>query len=158
MRKKSKYKPKPVMIDNMSYVKSGLIMVANVPKAGVELELKGHEAFDEILKGNPTTAHVDDLIALVNVTEALAILRLGHDWLPEIYQANRAVRDMAARGISGKGFRFTGEEMEIVKTILALHSEQLKNCPVKKMEEALFLVEKNIRAGKAEPIKPLEMA
>ena len=73
MKKKSKYKPRPIRVDTMSYVKSGLIMVADVPVAGVELELKGYEAFDEILKGNPTKHHVDDLIALVNVTEALAL-------------------------------------------------------------------------------------
>lgn len=156
MKKRSKYKPRPIRVDNMSYVKSGLIHVADVPKAGVELELKGYEAFDEILKGNPTKHHVDDLIALVNVTEALALLRLGYDWLDEIRQANKVMVDMARRGLSGKGFRFTGEEMEIMRTILALHSEQLKNCPVKKMEEALMLVEKNIRSGKAQKIQPLE--
>lgn len=146
------------MADNMSYVKSGLIMVANVPTAGVELELKGYEAFDEILKGNPTREHVDDLIALVNITEALALLRLGYDWLDEIRAANTAIKTMASRGLAGKGFRFNGEEMEIVRTILALHSEQLKNCPVKKMEEALHMVEKHVKHGKAEVIKPMEIA
>jgi len=133
-------------------------MVADVPKAGVELELKGYEAFDEILKGNPTKAHVDDLISLINITEALALLRLGHDWLPEIKQANKAIKNMAVRGLSGKGFRFTGEEMEVIRTILALHSEQLRNCPVKKMEEALLLVDKKFRHGEAEVIKPMEIA
>ena len=146
------------MTDNMSYVKSGLMIVANVPKAGVELELKGYEAFDEILNGNPTTAHVDDLITLVNITKALAMLRLGYDWLPEIEEAIIAIKNMAQRGISGKTFRFTGEEIKIVKTILSLHSEQLRNCPVKKMEEALLLVEKFIKHGKAHAIKPVEMA
>ena len=141
----------------MSYVKSGLIKVANVPTAGVDLELKAYEAFDEVLHGHPTTSHIDDLIAMVNVTEALAELRLGYDWLDEIRAANVALRTMASRGLAGKGFRFTGEEMEIIRTILALHSEQLKNCPVKKMEEALLLVEKNIKHGKAEVIKPLEL-
>ena len=158
MKKKSKYKPRPIRVDTMSYVKSGLIMVADVPVAGVELELKGYEAFDEILKGNPTKHHVDDLIALVNVTEALALLRLGYDWLDEIREANNALKAMASRGLAGKGFRFTGEEMEVIRTILALHSEQLKNCPVKKMEEALMLVERHIKNGKAEMITPLELA
>ena len=48
--------------------------------------------------------------------------------------------------------------MEVIRTILALHSEQLKNCPVKKMEEALHMVEKHVKHGKAEVIKPMEMA
>ena len=158
MKKKSKYKPRAIRPDTMSYVKSGMIKVADVPIAGVDLQLKAYESFDEILRGKPTTAHVDDLIAVVNVAEALALLRLGYDWLDEIRAANTAIKTMASRGLSGKGFRFTGEEMEIVKVILELHTEQLKNCSVKKMEKALELVEKHIKHGKAEMIKPMEMA
>ena len=60
MKKKSKYKPRPIRVDTLAYVKAGMLKVAEVPQAGVNLLLRNHESYDEILKGNPTKAHVDD--------------------------------------------------------------------------------------------------
>ena len=55
MRKRSKYRPKGVVLDVMTYVKSGIQTVASVPEAGVNLRLRNHMAFDEIMKGEPTS-------------------------------------------------------------------------------------------------------
>jgi len=40
MRKRSKYRPKGVVLDVMTYVKSGIQTVASVPEAGVNLRLR----------------------------------------------------------------------------------------------------------------------
>lgn len=157
MRKKSKYKPKGVRLDTMTWVISGFKNVADVPDAGTKLLLRNHVAFDEIRAGRGTAEHVDFLIHMVNMTEALANLQLGRDWLPEIGQAQDAIYAMAQRGISGKKFLFTGEELSIVQTILELHDEQLKNCPVRKMEDALQQINKEYVHNKMRRIKPLEV-
>ena len=158
MRKKSKYKPKGVRLDTMTWVISGFKNVADVPDAGTKLLLRNHIAFDEIRAGRGTREHVDFLIHMVNMAEALAKLQLGRDWLPEIGQAQDAIYAMAQRGVSGKKFLFTGEELGIVQTILELHDEQLKNCPVRKMEEALEEINKEYIHNKMRRIEPLETA
>lgn len=158
MKKKSKYKPKGVRLDAMTWVLSGFKKVANVPDAGTKLLLRNHVAFDEIREGRGTKEHVDLLIHMVNMTEALANLQLGRDWLPEIGQAQDAIYAMAQRGISGKKFLFTGEELGIVQTILELHDEQLKNCPVRTMEQALEDIAKEYQHNKMRRIEPLETA
>ena len=158
MRKKSKYKPKGVRLDTMTWVISGFKNVADVPDAGTKLLLRNHIAFDEIRTGRGTREHVDFLIHMVNMAEALAKLQLGRDWLPEIGQAQDAIYAMAQRGVSGKKFLFTGEELGIVQTILELHDEQLKNCPVRKMEEALEEINKEYIHNKMRRIEPLETA
>lgn len=155
MKKKSKYKPKGIRLDAMTWVLSGMKKVADVPDAGTKLLLKNHVSFDEIREGRGDKDHVDTLIQFVNMAEALAELQLGRDWLPEIYQAQNAIYAMAQRGVSGKNFIFTGEEMNIVRQVLELHDVQLENCPVKKMEQALELIAKNLQHKKMRKIEPL---
>jgi hypothetical protein len=158
MKKKSKYKPKGVRLDTMTWVLSGLKKVADVPNSGTQLLLRNHVSFDEIMQGRGDKEHVNILIQFVNMSEALAELQLGRDWLPEIRQAQDAVYAMAQRGISGKKFLFTGEEMNTVRQILELHDEQLRNCPVRVMEQALELIGKNLMHHKMRRIEPLETA
>jgi len=154
MRKK--YKPKPIRVDTMTYVVSGFKKVADVPEAGLKLLLRNHASFDEIRAGRGDKQHVDDLIHMVNMVEALAKLQLGRDWLPEIHEAQEAIFSMAQRGVSGKKFLFTGEEMKIIQTIIELHDEQLKNCSVKLMEQALNDIAKEYVHNKMRRIEPLE--
>jgi hypothetical protein len=158
MRKKSKYKPRGVRHDNMSWVIAGMKKVGTLPTAGVALKLKNHEALDSILMGQGTRAHVDVLIAAVNMSEALVRIRdeLGSDWKTEIRAAQDAIYTMGKRGFEKNSFVFTGPEMTAVKLVMDLHDVQLDECSVRDMEEALFIVEEEIRLKKARPI--VEMA
>lgn len=154
MRKKSKYKPRGVRYDNLTWIVAGMRKVGTLPAAGVALKLKNHEALDSILKGQGTRAHVDVLIASVNMSEALIRIRddLGKDWAEEIKAAQDAIYTMGKRGVEKDTFIFTGPEMNAVKLVMDLHDVQLDNCSVRDMEQALFIVEEEIRLKKARPI------
>jgi hypothetical protein len=154
MKKKSKYKPKGVRLDNMSWVMAGLRTVGTLPTAGVALKLKNHEALDSILTGQGTKEHVDVLISSVNMAEAMTRIRddLGRDWADEIRAAQDAVYSMGVRGYEKGSFLFTGPEMTAVKLVMDLHDTQLDHCSVKEMEQALFIVEEELRMRKARAI------
>jgi hypothetical protein len=154
MKKKSKYKPKGVRLDNMSWIISGMKKVGTLPTAGVALKLKNYEALDSILTGQGTKEHVDVLISAVNMSEALIRVRedLGRDWADEIRAAQDAVYSMGMRGHEKGSFLFTGPEMTAVKLVMDLHDTQLDNCSVKEMEQAIFIVEEEIRLRKARAI------
>jgi hypothetical protein len=158
MRKKSKYKPRGVRLDNLSWIVAGMKKVGSLPTAGVSLKLKNHEALDSILRGEGTRDHVDVLIAAMNMSEALIRIRdeLGVDWKAEIRAAQDALLTMAKRGLERGSFVFTGPEMTAVKLVMDVHDVQLDNCTVKEMEMALDLVQEEIRLKKARPI--VEMA
>lgn len=151
-----KYKPKGVRLDTLSWVISGLKNVADVPEAGTKLMLRNHVAFDELLAGRGTVEHVDLIISMVNMAEALAKRGIGDDWMPEIAQAQDAVFSMAQRGVSGKKFLFTGLELTIVQQILELHDEQLRNCGVRVLELALDDIAKEFIHNKMRKIEALE--
>lgn len=154
MRKKSKYKPHGVRLDNISWIIAGMKKVGTLPTAGVALKLKNHEALDSILTGIGTKDHVDVLIAAVNMSEALIRVRdeLGVDWANEIKAAQDAIYSMGKRGVERGSFGFTGPEMTAVKLVMDIHDSQLDECTVKEMEKALFIVEETIRLKKARPI------
>lgn len=154
MRKKSKYKPRGVRYDNMTWIIAGMKKVGTLPSAGVALKLKNHEALDSILKGEGTREHVDVLINAVNMSEALIRVRedLGRDWATEIRAAQDAIYSMGKRGIEKNRFAFTGPEMNAVRLVMDLHDSQLDECSVKEMEQALFIVNEEIRLKKARPI------
>jgi hypothetical protein len=156
MRKKSNYKPKGIRLDNMAWVQSGIRKVGTLPTAGVELKLKMHEALAAMLNGSATKADVDTLIYAVNIAEALIRVRadLGRDWITEIKAAQDAIHDMGVRGYKKNKFLFTGPEIMAVKVVVELHDQQLDNCTVKEMEQALFIVNEVIRLKKARPIVP----
>jgi hypothetical protein len=154
MRKKSKYKPRGVRADNMSWVIAGMKKVGALPTAGVALKLKNHEALDSILTGHGTKQDVDVLINAVNMSEAMIRIRndLGADWVTEIKAAQDAIYTMGKRGIEKERFAFTGPEMTAVKLVMDLHDAQLDDCTVREMEMALEIVYEEIRLKKCRPI------
>jgi len=152
---RKKYKPKGVRMDALTWVISGFKKVAEVPDAGTKLMIKNHVSFDEIREGRGDTHHVDNLITMVNCAEALAKRQLGRDWLEEIRQAQDAIYAMAQRGVSGKSFVFTGEELKSVQTIVELHDEQLRNCSVRTLELALEDIEREFKSNKMRRIEPI---
>ena len=154
MRKKSKYKPRGVRLDNVSWILAGMKKVGTLPVAGVDLKLKNRGALDSILMGNGTRDHVDVLIAAVNICEALIRIRddLGVDWAKEIRAAQDAIYMMGRRGVEKSRFAFTGPEMTAVKLVMDLHDAQLDDCTVREMETALDIVHEEIRLKKCRPI------
>jgi hypothetical protein len=158
MRKKSKYKPRPVRIDNLNWILAGMKKVGTLPTAGIALKLKNHEALESILRGQGTKHDVDVLINAVNMAEAMVRIRddLGADWATEIRAAQDAIYTMGKRGVEKGRFAFTGPEMTAVKLVMDVHDAQLDDCTVKEMEMALEIVSEEIRLKKCRAI--VEMA
>jgi hypothetical protein len=154
MRKRSKYKPKGIRLDNLAWVSSGLKRVGSLPTAGVDLKLKNHEALESILKGNATRDHADMIIAAFNIAEALYHVNaaLGADWADEIRAAQDAVFTMSRRSLTLNNFVFNAAEMAAVKLGMLVHNQQLDDCTVREMELAIDYVEARLKSKQARVI------
>jgi hypothetical protein len=154
MRKRSKYKPKGIRLDNLAWVSSGLKRVGSLPTAGVDLKLKNHEALESILKGNATRDHVDMIIAAFNIAEALYHVNpaLGEDWADEIRAAQDAIYTMSRRSLTLNNFVFNAAEMAAVKLGMLVHNQQLDDCTVREMELAIDYVEARLKSKQARVI------
>jgi hypothetical protein len=83
MRKRSKYRPKGVRLDNMTWVQSGLKRVENV-SACATIKIRNHDAMNTLRLGSATKEEINTLINAMNVAEALANRGWGEDWKAEI--------------------------------------------------------------------------
>jgi hypothetical protein len=154
MRKKSKYKPKGVRVDAVSWVLSGLKPFATVDYS-TTLRIKNHAAMDLLRKGDATIADIDVLIGAFNMCEAYIMLRpeLGADWKDEIGAGLDALHAVGKRGVESGRFILKAEELKAMNLVMEIHDAQLDNTTVNDMERAMDIVTKEYRAKRMRPIR-----
>ena len=153
MRKRSKYKPKPVILDTMSYVISGLKQMNNLKDQLIALQLKNHLALEALRLGQATKDDIDTLINAFNITEALAKQKIGDDYKAEIKEAQDALFACAKRGVENN-YRFVmkGTELKAINYVMEIHDAQLEASTVKDIELATNYVYNCLQSKKARPI------
>ena len=153
MKKRSKYRPRTVLQNPLDFVLSGFKPVRNLPGIYIDVQLKNRAALEQIRKGLATKEDIDMLIGAFNVTEALAIMGKGHDWLEEIQQGQDALLQLSRRGVAnGMRFIMTAKQWEALKLVMDLHEEQLAHATVHDIEKAHDHVLSVIRQGKARAV------
>ena len=153
MKKRSKYRPRAVLVNPMEYVLSGMRAVRDLPGVYLDVQLKNRAALEQVRKGNATKEDIDMLIGAFNITEALAIMGKGHDWLEEIHQGQDALLQLSRRGVAnGMRFIMTAKQWEALKLVMDLHEEQLAHATVHDIEKAHDHVLSVLRQGKARAI------
>lgn len=152
MRKRSRYRPKGVIMDTISHVLGGFAPVREHGRA-VTLKIKNHQALASMVAGTGSRDDIDILIAAMNVAEALAIVAdLGTEYRAEITAAQDAIVSMGRRGIAKSRFLFTGPELTAMNLGMEIHDAQLDACTVGQLERALDFVARELRAKRARAI------
>ena len=156
MKKRSRYKPKGVILDTMGWVKQGMKRVEQLDSIGIDLKIKNHAALASLVQGRGTRDDIDLVINALNMTEALAIVNaeLGSDWREEIRLAQDALLAMIQRGVQlGDRFIFRGDEMKAVNLGMEIHDAQLERSTVRDIELALDRVNQEIKNKRARLIQ-----
>jgi hypothetical protein len=137
MRKRSKYKPKGVRLDNMAWVQSGLRRVEDVSESAT-IKIRNHDAMNTLRLGTATRAEIDIIISALNVAEALADRGWGKDWKPEIRTGQDALLALAKRGVANSmRFIVKGEELKALNLCMEVHDAQLEAVTVRELELAM---------------------
>lgn len=151
MRKRSKYRPRPLIADTMLYVSSGFKKVGAI-SAGTTLKIKNHAALEQVRQGRGTRDDIDVLICAYNITEALAMMRIGDDWKIEIRAAQDALLAVGRRGTETGKFILHGPELTSFNLAMEIHDAQLDACTVAELEKAMDVVEAIVKNKKARVI------
>lgn len=154
MRKKSKYKPRGVRTDNISWVMSSIKPLTSL-SAGTDLRIKTHDAMDKLRRGVANKDDMDVLIGALNMCEGYMRLRaeLGRDWSVEIRAGQDALLAVARRGVDTNKFICKAPELVAINLVLEIHDAQLEQTTVQDLERALDIVEKDQRHGKARSVR-----
>ena len=152
MRKRSKYKPKPVLLNPMGFVMENLSPVRSHTAFMLDLKIKNHAALEALTKGNATRADIDTLVAMGNVTEAFARMGFGKDYSDVVKQGLQALRSVGARGAASNRFILKAAEMSALNEFMELHDAQMEVVTLKDMDAAIALVREEFRLKKMTPI------
>lgn len=154
MRKRSRYKPKGVRVDAVTWVLAGIKPFKEVPTS-INIRIKNHAAMDALRRGEATREDMDVLIGAFNMTEAYMKLRpdLGADWVNEIRQGQDALLMVAARGIESGRFVLKAQELVAMNLVMELHDAQLDQTNVREMELAMEIIDKEYKAHRMRSVQ-----
>ena len=152
-KRNKKYRPKPVMHDNMAFVMSGMARFTSLKDQALSIMLKHRLALEALRTGRAAKHDIDKLIGIVNLAEALAEHDRGAEYLPDIHAAQAQLKALAARGAE-RGMRFimNAEQWAALKHILDIHEAQLDAATVYDIERSYDLVMKRFRHGQVDLI------
>ena len=152
MRKRSKYKPRPMLQNPLGYVLEGMTPVAKMEKYFIELKIKNHLALANLTKGVATRQDIDTLIQAINMVEALYRLGFGREYATEVHAGLDALHTVGVRGAESGRFILKAEEMNALNEAMELHDAQLEVITLKDMENAIKLVNEELRQKKMRSI------
>jgi hypothetical protein len=80
VRKKSKYKPKPVLQNPLGFVLENITPITQHEDYLLNLQLKNSSAMERLLQGKANKKDMNTLIAMSNITEALQLMGFGKEY------------------------------------------------------------------------------
>jgi hypothetical protein len=156
MRKRSKYRPKPVLTDPVGFVVESSTLLVEHGDYVVDWQLRNNSAFEKLLKGIADKKDLNTLIASRNMTEALIVTLGGHDIDATLARSAVALIGICDRGNAGKGVAMKADEMQAMRDLMGLHDELLEVVTVGQFEKALAYAKKEINAGRAARLKDIK--
>lgn len=137
MRKRSAYKPKPII--------SPAMRMSLPDDAATNLKLTSYQALDLVTRGHGTYDLFDCLNMAVSVCTVLAEKGYGKEYLDVCRDAIEAIRRMGQRAVKTGKFGLDGEGYQAIKECLDLHSQQIELCTRLTLSDAIFEVERRTR-------------
>ena len=153
MRKRSRYRPKGVRLDNLTYVTAGFKPVAELGDIATDLRLRNHMAMTMLTQGKAVKDDVNTIIALLNMMESMWRLGFGTEYKDVVSAGMKAMRAVGARGAESGKFILKADEMAALNMAMELHDAQLEVVTVRDMERAMDIVHDEIKHKRATPIR-----
>lgn len=146
MRKRSKYRPREVLVNPMAYILETFRPVAQHDTYLLDLKIKNHNAMAALTQGRATRADIDTLIAMNNIVEALWRMGFGKEYENVLTAGHGALLDIARRGAPTNRFIVRGLEMAALNAMMELHDAQMDIITVGDMERAIALARREFAA------------
>jgi hypothetical protein len=148
MRKRSKYRPKPVLVNPLGYVIESMTPVTRHDNFLIDLKIKNSEAMVSLMQGRAAKADMDILISMSNVTEALQQMGFGKEYQDVCVDGRFAILKIIDRAQQHGRFTPTGPEIQLLNLLMELHDAQMDVITVRDIEKAPALVKFKIQYDK----------
>ena len=156
MRKRSRYKPKPVLLDPLGFVVESAKPLKDHDSYVLDWRLKNNLAFQALLRAEASVGDLNTLVAATNIVEALLVVCKLQDQDGTVARSAVALMDICDRANKGNGTATKAPEQQALRDMMVLHDELMENVSVKQFEEGLTYARKEIRAGRATKLKEVK--
>lgn len=146
MKKRSKYRPRRVLLDTMAFVQESLTPVALHDTYLLDLKIVNSMAMASLMKGTATKRDMDALVAMSNIVEALYELGFGRQYQDVATEGRYAILSIVYRAVERLRFVPTGEDVKRLNTLMELHDAQMDAITIADMERAIALAKRRIAA------------
>lgn len=150
-----KYKPKAQLVNPIEYVLETISPLRAAGSYLLDLKLQNHSAMTELLAGRATKTHMNTLIAMSNICEALQRRGFGVEYKDVTTEGRYALLSVLFRAVEKLKFVPTGPEISMLNTLMELHDAQMDVITVEDMDKALILAKREIRRKHAVVLPPL---
>ena len=144
MKKRSKYRPRRVLLDTMAFVQESLTPVAKHDNYLLDLKIVNSMAMASLMKGTATKRDMDVLVAMSNIVEALYELGFGRQYQDVATEGRYAILSIVYRAVEHLRFVPTGEDVKRLNTLMELHDAQMDAITLADMERAISLAKRRI--------------
>lgn len=144
MKKRSKYRPRRVLLDTMAFVQESLTPVALHDTYLLDLKIVNSMAMASLMKGTATKRDMDVLVAMSNIVEALYELGFGSQYPDVATEGRYAILSIVYRAVERLRFVPTGEDIKRLNTLMELHDAQMDAITIVDMERAISLAKRRI--------------
>jgi hypothetical protein len=144
MKKRSKYRPKGVLINPVAYVVEGLKPVKEHDSYLMDMRIKNHGAMTALTQGQADEAQINFLIHMSNISEALCIMGFKQEYVELILEGSDALLQVGRRGVATRRFVLKAEEMNAINLLMQINDEQMDMITIRDMENAIELVNKTL--------------
>lgn len=148
MRKRSKYRPRPVLVNPVAYVIESMTPAAQHDGFLTDLKIKNSQAMLALLRGTATKSDIDTLIAMSNMTEALQRMGFGKEYRDVLVAGRAAVLGVVQRAKKHGRFTPTGMEIQELNMLMELHDAQFDVITVRDVEKAIDMVIHEVATSK----------
>lgn len=155
MKKRSKYRPRRVLLDTMAFVQESLTPVAKHDNYLLDMKIVNSMAMASLMKGTATKRDMDVLVAMSNIVEALYELGFGRQHQDVATEGRYAILSIVYRAVERLRFVPTGEDIKRLNTLMELHDAQMDVITIADMERAISLAKRRIAAKDSVALPPV---
>jgi predicted type IV restriction endonuclease len=155
MKKRSKYRPRRVLLNTMAFVQESLTPVAKHDNYLLDLKIVNSMAMASLMKGTATKRDMDVLVAMSNIVEALYELGFGRQYQDVATEGRYAILSIVYRAVERLRFVPTGEDVKRLNTLMELHDAQMDAITIVDMERAISLAKRRISSKDSVALPPV---
>lgn len=149
MRKRSRYRPRQVILNTIAFVQESVTPVAKHDSYLLDLKITNSMAMAALMQGTATKRDMDVIIAMNNIAEALYELGFGRQYRGITTEGRYAILSIVYRAVERLKFTPTGAEVKALNMLMELHDAQMDAITVRDMEKAIALAKRKIKAKDA---------